>query len=84
MIDVLLFTSKDCVPCKQLKAALKAKNYDFSKMQQIDVDEVPEQASYYKVNSVPTVIFMEKNGPSHTVSGYVPALISDIMTWKAK
>jgi len=64
-----------CSPCKAYKPVYEAfakenENVDFYS---VDVDEEPELAQAFGVRSVPTTVFMPKNGSQpQTASGSLP------------
>lgn len=59
---VIYFTAKWCGPCKMMVGVLEeyAKEEDVVKVIKIDVDEYPELANHFEVQSIPTFIKYKK------------------------
>ena len=69
-MNVLLFSnSKNCIPCKSLKAYLATNHPDF-KYTEVDVFEDMDKAMEYKVKSAPTMILLKDDVVVDTVIGY--------------
>lgn len=69
MKRILLFTSKTCNPCKQLKPILKALAEEFKyPVEEIDIEIHKDIAFAYKIMSVPTII-IEDGKKSRTKVG---------------
>ena len=60
MSQVLLFTSPQCTPCKQLKKDLESMGY-LDQIDQVDVSMATSapMMAMYGVRSVPTLIFLD-------------------------
>lgn len=60
MITLKKFTSSTCQPCKVLAPILESLRKEYEpkgvSFETIDVDKNPDEAKYYNVSSVPTVI----------------------------
>jgi thioredoxin 1 len=54
-----------CIPCKQMKPILDELKQEYAgrcRIEIIDIGERPEQADRYRVNLIPTQVFLGKNG----------------------
>lgn len=70
VLNVLLFSnSKNCIPCKSLKAYLATNHPDFQ-YTEVDVFEDMDKAMEYKVKSAPTMILLKDDVVVDTVVGY--------------
>jgi len=58
---VLYFTATWCPPCKMIAPVFKKLSEEFSQTQfvKIDIDEYGDLATDFRVNSVPTFVFIE-------------------------
>jgi len=63
-MEIIYFSAPWCAPCKQLGPIFDAvlKEYPTIKVRKIDVDTSRELQLFYKVMSVPTLVFTN-NGP---------------------
>lgn len=69
-MNVLLFSnSKNCIPCKSLKAYLAMNHPDFQ-YAEVDVFKDMDKAMEYKVRSAPTIILLKDDVVVDTVVGY--------------
>lgn len=69
-MNVLLFSnSKNCIPCKSLKAYLATNHPDFP-YTEVDVFEDMDKAMEYRVKSAPTMILLKDDVVVDTVVGY--------------
>ena len=70
VLNVLLFSnSKNCIPCKSLKAYLVTNHPDFQ-YTEVDVFEDMDKAMEYRVKSAPTMILLKDDVVVDTVIGY--------------
>ena len=60
MNKLLVFSASWCGPCKAFKPTLQ--QLDQSRIEYIDIDEMPEIREDYEVKSVPTVILVDEDG----------------------
>lgn len=74
---ILKFSAEWCSPCKALARNLK--DVDFP-IEEIDIEENPELAAEYGVRSIPTLIFLDKEG--HTLSRIVGLVTKDVVLSK--
>lgn len=74
MREILIFTSAECVPCKQLKAHLDNQSIDKDKIKFADV----EQAEGYSVRSVPTILFIDNGIVLDKLVGYQANYVKQI------
>jgi thioredoxin-like negative regulator of GroEL len=83
MKKVVMFTSADCVPCRQIKATLQSRGYDLGKMQMVyvDTDEGSQLAGRYAVHGVPTVLYMDGEIVTDSDCGNSPSLAGKIIAW---
>jgi thioredoxin 1 len=54
-----------CIPCKQMKPVLDELKGEYEgrcRIETIDIGERPEQADRYRVNLIPTQVFLDKDG----------------------
>jgi len=56
MIELLVFSSNSCTPCKKLKALLNKNLIDFT---EIDVDIEPELTYTYNISALPTLVLVK-------------------------
>ncbi len=64
MINVLYFTAQWCQPCKRLLPILSElldENKDFT-LTKYDIDDSAKKAVEYKVQAVPTLVFLYDDG----------------------
>jgi len=69
--EILFFTSKKCVACKQLLPRLQSSCGKDIKINIIDVEENPQVVNNYCVSSLPTLIYMLDGKPKRQLSGSV-------------
>lgn len=69
MKKVLLFSKKDCTPCKMVKQYLQDKQIE---VEEIDIFKSEDLVSYYDIMSVPTVLYFdgESDTPRITSLGF--------------
>ncbi len=70
------FTAEWCGPCKMMKPVLQElhqKMGDEIRIIKIDIDQSPQVAAYYSVNSVPTLMLFQKGNILWRQSGVIPA-----------
>ncbi len=68
-MELLFFTSKTCMACKQLLPRLQAMTK--IKITIIDVEQSPEIVTNYSVSSLPTVLYIVDNKPQKQLTGSV-------------
>ena len=69
---LLDFYAEWCAPCRTLSPVLEDLSNEFEgrvDMYKINVDEEDELASLFIIRSIPTLIFIEKNGTMHRSQG---------------
>lgn len=83
MNKVIMFTSQDCVPCKQIKNTLASKGFDLNKIELIyvDTDDGSQKASKYAVHGVPTTLFIKEDMIMDSFCGNSPTLAKQIIEW---
>ena len=69
--EVLFFTSKKCVACKDILPRLKKYCGTNIKINIIDVEENPQIVNNYCVSSLPTLIYMFDGNPKRQLTGSV-------------
>ena len=70
------FTAVWCGPCKMMKPVLEElhqKMGDEIRIIKVDIDQSPQAAAFYNVNSVPTLILFQKGNILWRQSGVMPA-----------
>ena len=75
-VAVVDFSATWCGPCKMLAPVLEdisEKMGDKVKFYNVDVDDAPELAAEYRVNSVPCVVMMKKGEFVDQSIGFKPA-----------
>lgn len=80
MNKVIIFTSSECTPCKQLKSFLLGKVSE-DKVIYRDVEAEAEEARKYRVFSVPTTLFFKGEELVETVTGNSFNLGQNIIKW---
>lgn len=75
-----------CAPCKQLSPILEELSEEFSShltIGKIDSDAQPELGQAFRIQSLPTMIFMEGGQPKDAIQGALPKknLVAKIKTW---
>lgn len=77
-IPVLVdFSAEWCGPCKMMKPILEElheKMGDDLRIIKVDIDRSPQAASFYNVNSVPTLILFRKGNILWRQAGVVPVV----------
>lgn len=73
MIQVLKFSANWCQPCNRMKPVWEAvvkdtKDVDFVV---IDIDADPDMAAQYKIQSIPTIIFIKDGIEAGRIIGLV-------------
>jgi thioredoxin 1 len=78
------FWAEWCGPCKMVSPVLD----DISKntgllVGKLNVDENPEKAQEYSVQSIPTMVLFKNGKPVHTVQGAMPKhkLMKELAEW---
>ena len=69
---VIDFYAEWCGPCKMLAPVLEEVSEEYAgkvDIYKINVDEEEELASIFGIRSIPTLIFIEKNGTMHRSQG---------------
>ena len=69
---VIDFYAEWCGPCKMLAPVLEEVSEEYAgkvDIYKINVDEEEELASLFSIRSIPTLIFIEKNGTMHRSQG---------------
>ena len=75
-----------CAPCKQLSPILEELSEEFAQhliIGKIDTDAQPELGQAFRIQSLPTMIFMQGGQPKDAIQGALPKknLIAKIKTW---
>ena len=71
MTKVLKFSADFCVPCKTLQKTINEikPNYPDVDIQEIDIEENDEMVNEYKIQSIPTLIFIKDDKIISRISG---------------
>lgn len=70
------FTAVWCGPCKMMKPVLEELHQKMGnevRIIKVDIDQSPQAAAYYNVNSVPTLILFQNGNILWRQSGVIPA-----------
>lgn len=59
--ELKLFTAPWCQPCKQAKVMLGKEDL-LDSVSIVDIDEDPETAKKYGINTIPTLLVFDENG----------------------
>ena len=75
-----------CAPCKQLSPILEELSEEFAQhltIGKIDTDAQPELGQAFRIQSLPTLIFMQGGQPKDAIQGALPKknLIAKIKSW---
>lgn len=57
-MELLIFSSKTCIPCKKLKNILDKDNIKYT---EIDIEDEPEKTCEFNIGCVPTLIRLDGN-----------------------
>ena len=84
--DVILvdFWADWCGPCKMISPILDEISNEYSlPVGKLNVDENPEKAQEYSVQSIPTMVLFRNGKPVHTVLGAMPKhkLLKELAEW---
>jgi thioredoxin 1 len=84
--DLILvdFWADWCGPCKMLSPILDEISSEYSLLVgKLNVDENPEKAQEYSVQSIPTMVLFRNGKPVHTVLGAMPKhkLLKELAEW---
>ena len=84
--DIILvdFWADWCGPCKMLSPILDEISSEYSLLVgKLNVDENPEKAQEYSVQSIPTMVLFRNGKPVHTVLGAMPKhkLLKELAEW---
>ena len=69
---IIKFTASWCGPCKMMIPVLEKITNDNLPVYEIDVDEEFELSALFNIRSVPTIIFVPKEGESKIHMGAIP------------
>ena len=76
---LIVFSAKWCGPCKKLKPHLKKVAETRMQVLYVDVDEVPEFASWCKIKSIPTVLLQHDTITVKALEGCSPNALYDLI-----
>lgn len=80
MKSIEIWSTKECVPCKQLKAHLDGK-VDGNKVNIKYVENETEEASSKGITSVPATLFIDSGVIKKNETGYSRAVVDKIIDW---
>jgi len=71
---LLYFMSEDCNNCRMMASVIDriAVEYPGIEISRIFVDNFPEKAVYYSVNSIPTIILVDEHNEIYRNVGFIP------------
>lgn len=75
-----IWSTKECIPCKQLRAHLYGK-VDFDRVITKYVEDNQEEARKLKIASVPAIFFMDDGVIKESDSGYNRLVVKKIVEW---
>jgi thiol-disulfide isomerase/thioredoxin len=82
MNSVVIFSGKDCVPCKQLKDQLQNKSVlGMKNLFYYDVEQQQDLANKYEVKSVPATVYLNDAGVFNVEVGVRAGIVSRIADW---
>ncbi len=68
--------SVNCIPCKKMQPIMKSIEQKYGEQVKVifyDVNKEPDRAGEYKIQLIPTQVFLDKNGKEiHRHEGYYP------------
>ena len=67
MPELLVFTSKSCVPCHKMIENLEKENIPFKAL---DVNANPEEVKKFHVRCTPTIVHVKDNGEANSLFGF--------------
>ena len=84
--DIILvdFWAEWCGPCKMISPILDEISNEYGlPVGKLNVDENPEKAQEYSVQSIPTMVLFKNGKPVHTVLGAMPKhkLLKELAEW---
>jgi thioredoxin 1 len=84
--DLILidFWAEWCGPCKMISPILDEISNEYGlPVGKLNVDENPEKAQEYSVQSIPTMVLFRNGKPVHTVLGAMPKhkLLKELAEW---
>ena len=78
------FWAEWCGPCKMISPILDEISNEYGlPVGKLNVDENPEKAQEYSVQSIPTMVLFRNGKPVHTVLGAMPKhkLLKELAEW---
>lgn len=78
---VMVFTSSECVPCKQLKLQLAALPGIITDVEWVDVEKSPILVHTYSVTHVPTTLLIEEGCVKSSIIGLTHTTSKTIREW---
>jgi len=69
---IIKFSTQWCSPCKTMNPILEKITNNNLPVYEIDVDDEFELSALFNIRSVPTIIFVPKNGDSKIHTGAIP------------
>lgn len=73
---IIDFFAEWCGPCKVVAPILESLSKEYEgkiDIYKVDIDQVHELASFFKIRSIPSILFIPSNGgPSKMIHGAVP------------
>jgi len=78
------FWAEWCGPCKMLSPILDEISNEYGLLVgKLNVDENPEKAQEYSIQSIPTMVLFRNGKPVHTVLGAMPKhkLLKELAEW---
>ena len=73
-MEIIVFTSEWCGPCKKLKPILdNLENKMNLKVTRLDVEKEDEAVENYTIRSIPTIVILKDGKEVDRISGLIPS-----------
>ena len=76
---LIAFSATWCKPCKVLKPYLEDVALTRMQVLYVDIDQVPDFASWCKVRSIPTVLVQQQGNTVNAITGCSPSALMELV-----